>query len=136
MLGLLLLTKKVFIWNNYNGEKKLKKLIAYCGLDCEKCDARIATLTDDNVLREKTAKAWSKLNGVEITPKMINCEGCRTDGVKTPFCNSLCPIRQCALNKAVETCGGCPSMELCKTVGMVHNSNTEALNNLKSKKNK
>lgn len=40
----------------------MKDLIAICGLDCETCDARIATLTDDNALREKTAKAWSELN--------------------------------------------------------------------------
>ena len=39
----------------------MKKLIAICGLDCETCDARIAILTDDNALREKTAKAWLSL---------------------------------------------------------------------------
>ena len=50
----------------------MRKLIAYCGLDCEKCDARIATLNDDSALREKTAKLWSELNGVTITADMIN----------------------------------------------------------------
>lgn len=35
--------------------KNKNQLIGCCGLDCEKCDARIATLTNDNVLREKTA---------------------------------------------------------------------------------
>ena len=44
----------------------MKDLIAYCGLDCEKCDARRATLTDDNALREKTAKLWS-VNGTAAT---------------------------------------------------------------------
>lgn len=39
----------------------MKNLIAICGLDCETCDARIATLTDDDALREKTAKAWSEM---------------------------------------------------------------------------
>ena len=29
--------------------------IGCCGLDCETCDARIATITNDNALREKTA---------------------------------------------------------------------------------
>ena len=37
----------------------MKKMIAYCGLACEKCDAYLATLRDDQALREKTAKAWS-----------------------------------------------------------------------------
>ncbi len=111
----------------------MKKHIAYCGLDCEKCEARTATLNNDNALREKVAENWSKLNGVEITPEMINCEGCRADGLKTPFCDSLCPIRQCALKNGYETCGDCAQTEKCGTVGMVVSNNAEALNNLKNK---
>ena len=114
-------------------ENSKKKLIAYCGLDCEKCDARIATLNNDNALREKVAKLWSEMNGVEITPEMINCEGCRLDGVKSPFCDSICPIRQCALSKGCETCGHCSSMNGCQTVGMIISNNAEALSNLKRK---
>ena len=110
----------------------MKELIAVCGLDCEVCDARTATLTDDNVLREKTAKLWSEMNGVPITAKMINCEGCRVEGVKTPFCSALCPIRKCALKKSFDTCGDCPDMERCETVGMVHNSSSEAKERLKN----
>ena len=50
--------------------------IAFCGLDCEQCEARKATVNDDNELRAKVAKEWSKLNGVEITQDMINCGDC------------------------------------------------------------
>lgn len=109
----------------------MKKLIAYCGLDCEKCDALKATLDNDDDLREKVAKRWSELNGVEITPEMINCDGCRADGRKTPYCDSLCPIRQCARSKKRETCGDCSAIDGCPTVGMVISNNAEALNNLK-----
>ena len=49
----------------------MNEYIAYCGLDCEACDARIATIQDDNELREKVAKEWSELNGVEITPEKV-----------------------------------------------------------------
>ena len=35
--------------------KNKNQLIGCCGLDCETCDARIATITNDNALREKTA---------------------------------------------------------------------------------
>lgn len=62
----------------------MNPLIACCGLDCEACDARIATITNDNALREKTAALWSKLNGVTITPDMMNCTGCRAEGAKRP----------------------------------------------------
>ena len=44
----------------------MKKLIAYCGLDCEKCDAYIATQNDDQALRKKTAELWTQLNGMEL----------------------------------------------------------------------
>ena len=108
-----------------------KVLIAYCGLDCEKCEARTATINNDDELRRKVAKEWSELNGVEITPEMINCDGCRVDGVKTVYCESLCPIRQCALSKGFATCGDCADMDACEKVGMIIGNNPEALRNLK-----
>jgi hypothetical protein len=109
----------------------MKDMIAFCGLDCEKCDAYLATLHDDQALREKTAKLWSELNHVTILPEHINCEGCRVNGKKTVYCDQLCRIRQCALNKGVETCGGCPEMETCPIVAMVISNNPEARRNLK-----
>jgi hypothetical protein len=108
----------------------MKKLIAFCGLDCEKCDAYIATKNKDQALREKTAKLWSELNNAPILPEHINCEGCRVDGKKTVYCDSLCQIRQCALKKAVSTCGDCPEMEKCSIVGAVHAYNADAKKNL------
>lgn len=113
----------------------MRKMIAYCGLDCEKCDAYLATINDDQALREKTAKAWTELNQVPILPEHINCQGCRTEGIKTVFCDSLCEIRQCALKKGVETCGDCPDMETCQIVGAIIANNREALNNLKMRDN-
>ena len=108
----------------------MNKYIAYCGLNCEKCEARLATINNDNELRKKVADKWSKLNNVTITPEMINCDGCRIDGKKTVYCDKLCPIRQCALSKKHETCGECPEMKTCKKVAMVIDNNKEALKNL------
>ena len=109
----------------------MRNMIAYCGLDCEKCDAYLATINDDQELREKTAKVWAELNDAPILPEHINCQGCRADGIKTVFCDSLCDIRKCALNKGVVTCGGCPDIEKCQTVGEISSNNPEALNNLR-----
>ena len=106
--------------------------VAYCGLDCETCEARIATINNDDELRAKVARKWSELNGVEIKPEMINCSGCRIPGVKTPYCDSLCPIRQCAIGKRLETCGGCQEMKSCKKLGMVTSNNAEALHRLEN----
>ena len=112
----------------------MKKLIAYCGLDCEKCEAYIATKNNDDVLRRRVAALWSKLNHVEITPEMINCEGCRYPGKKTMFCEGLCEIRKCAMKNNFETCGNCEKLDHCDKVEMVIGNNKEAYNNLKEKK--
>ncbi len=109
----------------------MDKFIAYCGLDCEKCEARLATINNDDALRTKVADKWSKLNGVKITKEMINCTGCRVDGVKTPFCDSMCEIRKCAINKKYETCGDCNEIMSCEKVKMIIGNNEEALSNLK-----
>ncbi len=97
----------------------MKKMIACCGLDCEKCDAYLATIHHDDALREKTARLWAEINHAPITPEMINCLGCRMDGVKTPYCDHMCEIRKCVLKKGLETCGGCADLESCNTVGAV-----------------
>lgn len=109
----------------------MKQMIAYCGLDCEKCDAYIATKNNDEALRIETAKKWSEWNNVFISPEQINCDGCRVDGVKTVYCDRLCPIRQCAMKKSMETCGGCIEMEKCEKVGAIIGNNPAALENLK-----
>ena len=116
------------------GEEEIDNpFIACCGLDCEKCEARIATVTNDDNLRKEVAEKWSKLNNVEIAPEMINCEGCRLDGKKTPFCDKLCPIRQCVLKKRYETCAGCEELLTCEKIKMIIDHNKEAFDNLKNK---
>lgn len=109
----------------------MRNMIAYCGLDCETCDAYLATINDDQELREKTAKLWTELNNTPILPEHINCEGCRMDGIKTVFCDRLCDIRQCALRKGVAICGDCSDIDHCQTVATIIATNPEALKNLR-----
>ena len=53
------------------------QLIGCCGLDCETCDARIATITNDNTLREKTGS----LSATEaFSADVIHLLGCPTLG--------------------------------------------------------
>jgi len=112
----------------------MDKYIAICGLDCEHCEARKATVNNDDELRKKVAKQWSEWNKVEITPDMINCVGCRIDGVKCQFCDSLCPIRICCNSKGFETCGDCDQLETCETIKMIVSHNKEALERLRKNK--
>lgn len=106
------------------------ELIGCCELDCEKCDARLATLNNDDELRRKTAELWSKLNGADITPEMINCTGCRPDGVKTPFCGFICPIRKCVNAKGLATCADCKYVYECATLGTIRENNPDVMKNL------
>ncbi len=110
----------------------MEKLISCCGLNCATCDARIATVNNDDVLRKSTAEKWKvAFNAAELTAGMINCTGCREEGVKFGHCD-LCEIRNCVKEKGFETCGDCKDMETCDIVAVVHKYMPEAIQNLKN----
>ena len=110
----------------------MEKLVACCGLDCNTCDARIATINNDNDLRAKTAETWRvQHNAVGLTPEMINCTGCMQPGVKFNHCN-VCEIRNCAISKNFSSCGECSELDSCSIVGGLHKFVPDALANLKS----
>lgn len=64
----------------------MKEMIGYCGLDCEKCDAYLATVNDDQSLREKTAKMWAELNNAPILPESHIRRRCQWPGLHVPIC--------------------------------------------------
>ena len=47
----------------------MKNRIGYCGLDCEKCGAYIATITNDQALGERTAALWAGYSNTSKTVK-------------------------------------------------------------------
>ena len=61
----------------------MRDMIAYCGLDCEKCDAYLATINDDQALREKTAKLWSELNHAPFCRSISTVKAAAWIGAKT-----------------------------------------------------
>jgi hypothetical protein len=110
----------------------MEKLIACCGLDCATCDARIATVNNDNELRAKTAEKWKAMYSYQsLSPEMINCTGCREAGAKFGYCER-CEIRTCAISKGFKTCADCDKMESCTILGNVLKYVPGALENLKS----
>lgn len=113
----------------------MKELIACCGLDCESCDARIATVRNDNELRQKTAQKWSEMNNApEITAATINCMGCRVDGAKFAYCSNYCEIRKCVSEKGFNTCADCRDLDNCPTVAPIFQHALNAKDNLLSSK--
>jgi hypothetical protein len=108
------------------------KLIACCGLDCSVCDARIATMNNDNELRAQVAEKWRvQYKITEFTAEMVNCTGCREEGVKLGHC-SECEVRNCVVYKGFNTCADCDQLKSCSIVGSIHKFVPDALANLKS----
>ena len=88
-------------------------MIAYCGLDCSKCDAYKATQTEDLVLKTKIAERWTNELGMAFVPEDITCDGCKSDRLSA-WCQKVCAIRPCAEEKCVETCAHCGEYECAK----------------------
>ncbi len=79
------------------------ELIAYCGLDCSKCQAYEATVKDDDALRAKVAAAW------KMKPEDVNCLGCKS--AKALF---NCSLKKCASKRGLPTCAHCQDFPRCK----------------------
>ncbi|HOD18368.1 MAG TPA: DUF3795 domain-containing protein [Candidatus Cloacimonadota bacterium] len=84
----------------------MEKLIAACGIDCSKCEARQATIANDNALRTAVAEKWSQRYDIKLTADNINCLGCIEPGVKFAHCYE-CDIRACVRSKGLKNCAEC-----------------------------
>ncbi len=82
-------------------------LISYCGMVCSECEAYLATQDNDNDQRATVAEAWSKLYGVQLVPKDINCDGCVAKNCRHIGHWQTCEIRRCAQERAVQSCADC-----------------------------
>ena len=89
-------------------------MIAYCGLECLKCKAYLATKADDDKLRADVAQLWSQWAKITIKPEQINCEGCKAGGKLFFFCNA-CGVKKCAVERGIEACATCPDF-VCKKI--------------------
>ncbi len=95
-------------------------LLAYCGINCEECEAFIAAKNDDIILKEKVANKWSKLYGTKIKPEDINCQGCKSGGQKGHYCEKMCKISKCCIENNFESCAKCESYA-CKDLQEIFN---------------
>lgn len=85
----------------------MNELIAPCGIICTQCPAFIATVEDDDIKREETAKKWSKECSAEIKKEDINCDGCLSNSNNLFIHCRVCEIRKCILEKGISSCAMC-----------------------------
>ena len=84
-----------------------KTCTSYCGLDCEACDAFVATKNNDNQLKTQVAQRWSKLYKRKVEASDVHCHGCKSDGTQGIYCQTMCPIKPCCREKEIDTCAEC-----------------------------
>ena len=96
----------------------MKYVLGYCGVECSKCPAYIATINNDNELRRRYATEQSEFYGIEILSERINCVGCLEDGEHLGYC-SMCEIRRCCRERELETCAECNEY-VCEELGKVY----------------
>ena len=85
----------------------MNEMIAFCGLNCHKCGAFLATKENDDRKRATVAQEWSRLFKVEIKPEDINCDGCLSNGERIFNYCKVCEIRKCGEGKGLKNCGYC-----------------------------
>ena len=92
----------------------MSEIVAYCGLDCSKCAAFLATQKNDRVELERVAQKWSE-GDAKLTAEDVTCDGCFGKRV-SKYARSGCAIRACGVQKKVENCAYCSEYK-CDKIG-------------------
>lgn len=91
-------------------------IIAYCGLDCAKCEAYQVTRADDEAAKQALLVKWQvEYNSPEMTLESLTCDGCTLDGRLGGYCHN-CPVRACGEGRGVANCAYCEDYETCSTL--------------------
>jgi hypothetical protein len=102
--------------------KKLEEL-GYCGTDCGETCSIYRAVHNGEVLPEETLRRWREdakkfWNIEKLEAEQLNCKGCRADNKGAFFVFTLCPIRACARERGVQSCGYCPEMKTCQRLDL------------------
>lgn len=80
-------------------------MLAICGLLCDECMIYVATVEEDDGLKERLAMEYS-VPGYSFRKEDMTCKGCHSEEVSKKMCGA-CEIRNCAQEKGHETCADC-----------------------------
>jgi len=82
--------------------------IAPCGIDCNECEAYIATQANNSEQLTAVAEKWSAEFDGDISPENCICDGCTSGGRLSTAHANQCGLRVCAAEKGFPTCAHCP----------------------------
>jgi hypothetical protein len=102
----------------------MNEIVAYCGLDCAKCEAFLATQKNDRAELERVAQKWSE-GGAKLTAEDVTCDGCFGKRV-SKYARSNCAIRACGIDKKVKNCAYCGEYKCEKIAKFLQNTPTAA----------
>ncbi len=108
----------------------MSPLIAFCGLDCAKCEAYIATQANDEAAKERLLVKWrQEFNAPDMPLVAVTCDGCTSTGRLGGYC-SACPIRACGVERQVTNCAYCLDYASCEKLASFFNMASAAKANL------
>jgi len=113
----------------------MKDIIAYCGINCSKCPAYLATQEKNDEKLETLAKEWS-FESIQFTAKDLKCDGCFSSERIFSWCE-MCEIRKCAIQQNLENCAFCSNYP-CAKLERSHQKAPDAketLENIRKEKN-
>lgn len=104
-------------------------MIAYCGIDCFKCESYIATQSGSGKELAKVAEKLARRYRADVKPEYVICDGCKADKRHSFFCDNLCKMRTCCVEKEYESCIECSGFP-CKELQSELDHSVDAKNNL------
>jgi len=98
----------------------MDRIVAFCGIVCNECEACVATQANDAAAKERVAAHWrQEYNSPRIDAAYVTCDGCLAfDGRLGGHCLE-CDIRQCGVARGVANCAYCPDFGCDKLEGVL-----------------
>jgi hypothetical protein len=94
------------------------KKINYCGYSCPKdCKFLEASIKNDPVLKKEAYEIWEmkeRFGVTEFDADKIYCFGCKTEDKPVGIRLQKCDVRNCAIDKKLDSCIECKELSTCK----------------------
>lgn len=104
-------------------------MIAYCGIDCLTCPSYIATQSGSREELARVAEELARRYRTEVKPEYVVCDGCKAGKRHSYFCDNLCKMRKCCIEKQYDSCIECSDFP-CKELRFELDHSPDAEKNL------